>query len=433
MRLLADIFTVLNYQGSKKRLLDFIYENTQEYIDSDKAFLDICSGTSAVAYNMKRHFTVYTNDSENYAYHISNSIVKNNERYNFSQSDEMIIREKYYINLQRLNNIFNDMVNQEDMLLEQEDADALIELYSNFPCIWKNNVDIEIEGNTIQSIYDLRKYKRDIPNVLFTLYYSSSYFGIKQSMEIDSIRYAIEFIESEITKSILFTSLFFAMKECVFAKDGHMAQPLNMETSKKRMLKLKERSIYDIFIGKLKEFNTDEFVLSQNENKCFNKDFRTLLETEESIKDEVGFIYIDPPYTDMQYSRYYHILNTVVLYDYPEISLSRGAISKGIYREGRYQSPLSQRKHALNEIDFLFSFCNENKINVALSYAYPIDTEKQATNRYTASIEDLINVAKKYFGDNVKVVHEEYSHANNRNSDKKNVLEYLIMGIHDKE
>lgn len=430
---MSDIFTVLNYQGSKKRLLDFIYKNTKEYIDPDKAFLDICSGTSAVAYSMKRHFKVYTNDSENYAYQIANSIVKNNERYNFEQSDEMLVREKYNINLQRLNNIFNDIANQEAMLLEEQDADGLIELYSSCPCIWKNNVDIEIDGNIIRNISDLRKYKSDIPNILFTLYYSSSYFGIKQCMEIDSIRYAIEFIESKTTKSILFTSLFFAIKECVFAKDGHMAQPLNMETSKKRMLRLKERSIYDIFIDKLNEFNDNKFVLSENDNKCFNKDFRTLLETEDSIKNEVGFIYIDPPYTDMQYSRYYHILNTVVLYDYPEISLSRGTISKGIYREGRYQSPLSQRKHALNEIDFLFRFCKKNKINVALSYAYPIDTEKQATNRYTASIEDLINVAKTYFGDNVKVVHEEYSHANNRNSDKKNVLEYLIMGIHDKE
>ncbi|CEQ18974.1 DNA adenine methylase [Paraclostridium sordellii] len=430
---MTDIFTVLNYQGSKKRLLNFIYENTKEYIDSDKAFLDICSGTSAVAYNMKRNFTVYTNDSENYAYHIANSIVKNNEKYDFNKSDEIMIREKYNVNLQRLNNVFKYISNKEAILLEREDADGLIELYSSCPCIWKNNVDIEIEGKIIKSISDLRKYKDDIPNVLFTLYYSSSYFGIKQSMDIDSIRYAIEFIECKTTKSILFTSLFFAMKECVFAKDGHMAQPLNMETSKKRMLRLKARSIYDIFIDKLNEFNNDDFVLSQNNNKCYNKDFRTLLETEESIKNEVGFIYIDPPYTDMQYSRYYHILNTVVLYDYPEISLSRGAISKGIYREGRYQSPLSQRKHALNEIDFLFRFCKENKINVALSYAYPIDTQKQATNRYTASIDDLINVAKKHFGDNVKVVHEEYSHANNRNSDKKNVLEYLIMGIHDKE
>ena len=317
--------------------------------------------------------------------------------------------------------------------MEIKDTEGLIKLYLNCPCIWKENVEIEIDGNIIRSISDLRKYKESIPNMLFTLYYSSSYFGIKQSMDIDSIRYAIEFIEDEKIRSILFTSLFFAMKECVFAKDGHMAQPLNIEKDKKRMLRLRERSIYEIFIEKLNEFNTDDFVLSQKDHKCFNKDFRTLLETEESIKDEVGFIYIDPPYTDMQYSRYYHILNTVVLYDYPEISLSKGAISKGIYREGRYQSPLSQRKHALNEIDFLFRFCKENKINVALSYAYPIDPEKQATNRYTASIDDLINVAKKYFGDNVKVVHEEYSHANNRNSNKKNVLEYLIIGIHDKE
>lgn len=430
---MADIFTVLNYQGSKKRLLDFIYENTQEYIDPDKAFLDICSGTSAVAYNMKRHFTVYTNDSENYAYQIANAIIKNNERYDFDQLDEDLIREKYEFNLQRLNNIFNDIVNQEAELLERNDAEGLIELYSNCPCIWKDNVNIKINDYLIKNISDLKRYKDDIPNVLFTLYYSSSYFGIKQSMEIDSIRYAIEFIESEITKSILFTSLFFAMKECVFAKDGHMAQPLNMQTSKRKMLSLKEKSIYNIFNEKLREFNSDDFVLSHNNNKCYNNDFRTLLETEESIKEEVGFIYIDPPYTDMQYSRYYHILNTVVLYDYPDISLNRGNITKGIYRDGRYQSPLSQRKYALNEIDFLFSFCKENRINVALSYAYPVDRERQATNRYTASIDDLINVARKHFGNDVIVVDEEYSHANNRNSEKKDVLEYLIICINGEE
>ncbi|MPM80971.1 hypothetical protein SDC9_128022 [bioreactor metagenome] len=382
---------------------------------------------------MKRKFKVYTNDSENYSYQIANAIVKNNDRYNLNGQDERIIRERYALNYRRIRDVFGKLETREEELLQEKNSAGLIELYSTIPCVWKNNIDINIDGIAIRSIEDLQMNRLNIPYILFTLYYSSSYFGIKQSMEIDSIRYAIEFIENDVTKSILFTSLFFAMKECVFAKDGHMAQPLNMEKGKKRMIKLKERSIYNIFIEKLSEFSNDSFVLSNKENKCYNKDFRTLLETEESIKNEVGFIYIDPPYTDMQYSRYYHILNTVVLYDYPQISLSRGSISKGIYREGRYQSLLSQRKNALNEIDFLFRFCKENKINVALSYAYPIDVEKQATNRYTASINDLINVAKKYFENNVKLVHEEYSHANNRNSDKKNVLEYLIMGIHDKE
>lgn len=428
---MTDTFTVLNYPGSKKRLLDFIYESTRGYINPNKAFLDICSGTSSVAYNMKKHFKVYTNDSENYAYHIANSIIKNNERYNFNNIDQEIILEHYNFNLQRLNNILGDIVIREDELLHRGDAEGLIELYSNCPCIWKNNVDIKIDGKIIQSISDLKMYESEIPNILFTLYYSSSYFGIKQSMDIDSIRYAIGFIESETVRSILFTSLFFAMKECVFSKDGHMAQPLSMKDNKRKMLKIKEKNIYDIFMQKVTEFNSDDFVISEENNKCYNKDFRTLLETEESIKNEVGFIYIDPPYTDMQYSRYYHILNTVVLYDYPEISLTRGNISKGIYREGRYQSPLSQRKNALNEIDFIFKYCKENKINIALSYAYPVDTERQATNRYTASIDDLINIAKKHFGNSVKVVHEEYSHANNRNSNRKNVLEYLIIGINE--
>lgn len=44
--------------------------------------------------------------------------------------------------------------------------------------------------------------------------------------------------------------------------------------------------------------------------------FEDLLK-QDDIKNNVSFIYADPPYTDMQYSRYYHLLNIVAKYDYP--------------------------------------------------------------------------------------------------------------------
>ena len=52
----------------------------------------------------------------------------------------------------------------------------------------------------------------------------------------------------------------------------------------------------------------------------------------------------------------------------------------------------------------------------------------QATNRYTVSVEDLIEMAKVYFSPrNVNIRQVKYTHTNNRNSQGKSVIEYLIL------
>ena len=56
-----NTMTILNYQGSKKQLLDFIYDKSIQYIDENKAFMDIFSGSSAVGYAMKRNFQIQRN------------------------------------------------------------------------------------------------------------------------------------------------------------------------------------------------------------------------------------------------------------------------------------------------------------------------------------------------------------------------------------
>lgn len=420
-----DVLTILNYQGSKKNLLKFIFDNTSEYIDPNKAVLDICSGTCSVGYSMKRYYTIYANDSELYASIIADALLNFNKQIKWNDIVNTF-ENSYKLNYKNLYNIFSYYIDKESRFIESLDSVSLIDLYKKFPVIW-SGIEFNYFENKIKTIEDLRKYKKEIPYMLFTTYYSTTYFGIKQSMEIDSIRYAIEFIEDKNLKNMLYSSLYFAMKECVFSKDGHMAQPLDIRSNEAKLIKIKSKSIYDNFINKVHEFYSDKFIASNRNNKTFNLEMKRVIQLEE-IKKEVGFIYADPPYTDMQYSRYYHLLNTVTLYDYDDISSNRGNLTKGLYRERRYQSPLSQKSKASEYTKELFEFCSENKINLGFSFAYPRDTESQPTNRYTMDIDTIINMAKDSFGEeNVEIITEEYQHSNNRNSSTKKVLEYLIL------
>ncbi|WP_194841697.1 DNA adenine methylase [Clostridium butyricum] len=420
-----DIFTVLNYQGSKKNLLEFIFKNISNYIDNNKAVLDIFCGTASVAYGLKRYNTVYANDSELYASVIAKALLQYNhiDQWNIAQEE---FNKYFNTNHEYLQSIFFTYVENEKEALQKLDFEMLQKLYNNFPTIWSGQ-QFNYYQNMINSTSDLRKYKNEIPYMLFTTYYSTTYFGLQQCFEIDSIRYAIEKIACKSLKNMLLSSLYFAMKECVFSKDGHMAQPLDISTNKAKLMKVRQKSILNIFISKIKEFNSESFVMTNRENQVFNLSMQEIIKLDD-IKNNVGFIYADPPYTDMQYSRYYHLLNTVTLYDYDDISLNNGKLSKGLYRENRFQSPLSQKSQAHKHTEVLFKYCKENSINLGFSFAYPRDPESQPVNRYTMSIDSIIKTAEQTFGcRNVDILTEEYEHSNNRNANTKKVLEYLII------
>ncbi|MEK5391471.1 DNA adenine methylase [Margalitia sp. FSL K6-0131] len=413
-------FPILNYPGSKRNLLDFINKNMSKRIPEDKVLFDIFAGSGSVSYFYKDRFQIYANDAEKYSSVILNALL------NFKpviEKEYLIEKINFHFNVNKNNilGIFEDWFKREEDTLLLGTPEEVEELYGEFPNVWKMSLLINNEIATIDKLKSLPFY------LLFTTYYSGSYFGIKQSAEIDSIRYAIETLKiKDETKCMLLSSLFFAMKEAIFSKDGHMAQPLNLGKNMDKLLKKRNISIMDKFIGKLYEFYSDDFILSGQHNKVFNFTFEELLKKPE-IFSNVGFIYADPPYTDMQYSRYFHLLNTLVYYDYPEMSIYRGKLSKGLYTENRYQSPLSQKSQALNYQIQFFEFCKQHKIGLGFSFAYPADIISQQTNRYVLNIFELIDQGKKIFGKNFEYFTQDYSHSNNRNSSSKKVLEYLLI------
>ena len=104
---------ILNYPGSKKRLLDFIYNNTLKYIDKNKYVLDIFSGTGCVAEMYKnKGFKVYANDVENYAYNISGTLLKKKYRINLKK-----IEANYKKNKEKLSLMYKSMLEDENLFL----------------------------------------------------------------------------------------------------------------------------------------------------------------------------------------------------------------------------------------------------------------------------------------------------------------------------
>lgn len=398
--------TLLNYPGSKKRLIEFISSNIYKYVPEGSKLLDIFSGTSAIGYALKDKYAVCANDAEIYCKCIGEALLK---KEGFQKIDKDKFMDFYNKNMELLMSAFTEYEIEKKYIVA-DDMEKLVEFYDSYKNAWQEG----FEARDCASKY-----------YLFTTYYSNSYFGLCQSMTIDSIRAAID--EMEDVKSMLLSALYFAMKEAVFAKDGHMAQPLNVKKDSKRMLRCRKVDILNKFFEKVDEFTSDEFVCSEYEGQATNMTLNQILDDPEYLP-AFKAVYADPPYTDMQYSRYFHLLDTVTRYDYPEFSLNRGKVSTGLYREGRFQSPLSQHGKAKNDIERLVERCNENGISLFFSYAYPVDLEKQQSNRYTMAIDDLIAVFKKYYPE-VHVEKEDFKHANNRNSEAKSVYEYLIIGI----
>lgn len=410
-------FNVLNYQGGKSGLGGFLYKNIEPYIQEGKAILDIFSGSAAVASMFGDSNLIYANDVENYASVIADAVLNKKE---FPTNFLCCFKAAYITTFPHVAGAVEKYLCQERKIIDAGNHQKILALYESYPTVWNNRYSEITHGPLL--VTGLRKSDN---YHLFTAYYAASYFGIKQALDVDCI---IKIITRDFPqyKCALLTCLFFAMKEAVFSKDGHMAQPLSMNKYPKRLFSQRGKNIFSLFCRKVEEYAEMPPAKFSGKNIVFNHDFEELLK--DNLFSRIGLVYADPPYTDMQYSRYYHLLNIAVKYDYPDLTISRGGYTKGLYTEGRYQSKLSQTSSAKKSLEKLINFCSHTNVNLVLSYAYPKDRDVQPTDRYTISIDALIALAKKHYTTaRVEIVSRDYNHANHRNSEQKKVVEYLIL------
>ena len=247
-------------------------------------------------------------------------------------------------------------------------------------------------------------YADNLKNKYFDFFYkeySDTYFAPDQCLQIDSIRYAI----SKAPKNRQSLYLTFLMSSMCKAQStpGHFAQFLKKDN--KRVQPLRRYDLLKLFYEKAKEFQN--IPLAKYKNSVFNKDYNDLFK--ETNLSEVKCFYLDPPYTADQYSRFYHILETVCLYDFPKTSC------KAKYREGRKMSNFCYKDTVYEEFERIISFAYKNKSSLVISYS----------NHGVASPEKILEIGKKYYN-NYKLIFEDYNHSSQGSGSIK-ISECLII------
>ncbi|WP_324273032.1 DNA adenine methylase [Acinetobacter junii] len=380
---------LIKYMGSKSNIIEFILNNIDKVNEDKKSKVyDLFSGTCIVAAYLNQRYDVVINDIQEYSSYLGKSYLKKINILDIDVDkfvDEVDEYKKYFNEKYKLNYLYKDNISLEDYLLVE----------------YK-------EKNLLSFSFDIEDHH------LFVKNYSGTYWSFQQCLEIDAIyRVAQKYRNKNIYEAII-GALMFAMSYCS-QSTGHFAQYRDVKDQKnfKDIMIYRVKSIKDLFISKLNLLLHYDRSLN-HKFESYSMSFDELLEQ----ADPESVIYADPPYANVHYSRFYHVLETLVKYDYPEVKF------KGRYRQDRHQSPFSKKSEATKAFEKMFTLIKEKNSRMVLSYS----------DGGVIDLDTLLELARKVFGNtyNVTIETMEYLHSRLGRTGGKNIDVNEILIIADK-
>lgn len=239
----------------------------------------------------------------------------------------------------------------------------------------------------------------------FSETYVDTYFSYDQCREIEEIRARIAQLTDVVLMAIYLTALAFAMGLCQ-SSPGHFAQFLPADHSRVRVLR--EKSIFEAFVSRCQEL---EFRIAGPRCHLFRQEAGEFLNLAaiDKLAREGSVVYLDPPYTEAQYSRYYHLLETVILNDHPTV------LHKAKYRNDRFQSSFCSATKAPAAFKDLVEKIASRGWGLVLSYS----------SHGIIPIGDLTELTKNYYPA-VSIESRKYSHSMQGRGQVSDRLEYVI-------
>lgn len=377
---------LLKYMGSKRELLEFInHAINQLQIDSNW-FCDLFSGTSVVGCSLRDEYNIHINDIQYYTSIFANTYLKNEDE----------IR----------NTIDFDLIKEQVFNFKDEFVSKYLELEFNY-----NELSYENFKKLEEAQQELINKEFKIGFHLFVKYYSGTYWSYEQCVWIDSIRAVAEKYKNKSEFYLILSSLIFAMSYSS-QSTGHFAQYRDITQSNMNdILQYRTRSIWLLFEKKYKELtNFQQSNILDNNYRITSLDYLDCLR----LIDENTIVYADPPYSSVHYSRFYHAVETIVKYDYPDIK------HKGRYREDRHQSPFGKKTEVKKAFKDLFDQIKDKKSHLILSYS----------NNGMITENEITDIANKSFGNEYEsfIFSKKYLHSKMGRSDEKSIeVDELII------
>ncbi len=395
--------------GVKARVIPgFLDRVLEEEVPARGTIVDLMSGTGIVAAFCADRYRVFANDAQEYAHVIARSLIEHDpgEKEVFLQSVDARedLFEAFRENLRALEGFYAPALKAETALLERfaagEDDSEWCRDYRTFleePGSVYGAMEPDGGGNGHGGLYagagrllsegSLASYRTDAglrPRCLVTAYYANVYFGLRQSLEIDSLRAAIDDMDSGDPhaglKRVHYLSALLHAASISTSGTSHFAQPRHLHKDSELCAMAKRRRI-DIF-SRLEECSGDILATGRETrhlegNGCFVGDYRGLIEEGSGgpcfrFPGKVDLVYLDPPYTADNYSRFYHALEALARYDYPALDTGPGGrILRGRYPQGRFQSGFCSKETVEDEFRRVILAAAGAGAKLVVSYASP--------------------------------------------------------------
>jgi adenine-specific DNA-methyltransferase len=380
---------IIKYMGSKKPIIEFIISAIDAIHIPEKPICDLFAGSCSIAAALRRRYDFISNDIQDYSRVLARTYFSDLSGYDYDELIKVIdTSAREHENRFRKNypHLFYDyskiITLKEYQLIEQEQ----------------------------RALFENKRFGIDFH--LFTKYYSGTYWSFEQCVWIDALRKTAEQYENTSVYYTILASIMYGMSYTT-QSTGHFAQYRDGDTkpAMENILTYRVKNLYSLFKKKLKE------LISKLDNSLMTLrtttlDFQTCLR---QIPEKTT-VYADPPYAPVHYSRFYHALETLVKYDYPQID------HKGRYRSDRHQSPFSQKTAAVAAFEQLFEGIIRQKSQMVLSYS----------NKGVIDIEQIQQLAQKKFGStdytvSARTLDHKHSTMGRFEDHEREVVEYLII------
>ncbi|MGE4619962.1 MAG: DNA adenine methylase [Planctomycetota bacterium] len=390
------------YMGAKTRLCEeFLNGAVQDLIEPGATLLDACAGTSAVSRWFAPNYQILANDVQEFSATVARAYLEGGpgwpQALDFLDPEEdlaVVCAE----NLRALEDLVPEALEQETFLLEQIIADGASNdsnsqifdryraLVAQAPVPFSPAVETDASSAhepLSSEMFDILKARREqpaaTPAILCTSYWAHVYFGLRQAMKLDSLRRAIAEIPAtdpfQIQKQNLYLAALVHAASISTSGTSHFAQPRSIEKNTELVAVARRRSLD---IDEQFEFSLDSIrrewgSLPRHEgNRVFCSDVHDLLAKGSPLDEEqVDLVYLDPPYTADNYSRFYHVLETLVSYDYPELERRGGELTRGRYpvQANRFRSDFCSGSRVEDAFRRVVTSCHERGAKLLISYS----------------------------------------------------------------
>lgn len=409
--------STLQYMGSKARIISHICDPIIKN-KSIQTVVDLFAGTGSVGYALKSYKNVISNDIEYYAYIINQAILNG---CNFSELEEAsfweVVEQKYTLLQEKVSTA---LLTEKNFFVDNVDYKLYQTFCEKTPSVFEPHSDdprMKELAELVSHVIPGNEPALDVP-CLFLTYFANAYFGIAQCCQIDALRSVIEQVKDEHTKNVLLTVLMSVMSAAA-STTTHFAQFLKVKSKStcNNLLTKRKINIIEECKALMKEYRKSG-LCSQKEYTtfdCYNLDFSECLDS--IVLNKSTLVYADPPYFKEHYSRYYHVLNTLCLYDYPALAINPQTheLSIGRYREDRRVSDFGKKAKALGAFETLITKCATAGAWLMISYS----------DNSIVDITDLQTLAEKQY--DVLIEKVELSHSKQGRSSISKVDEYIFI------